>query len=74
MVNFRSLSVAGKYTICKSTHNSIDFNFDNVPECRNSPTIDCSLYNSNITCDRNGIYYPWALENCPLFCGFCQGL
>ncbi|XP_078310638.1 uncharacterized protein LOC144618469 [Crassostrea virginica] len=51
---------------------SVPTQTEQVMECRNSPTIDCSLYNSNITCDRNGIYYPWALENCPLFCGFCQ--
>ncbi|XP_052703991.1 uncharacterized protein ZK673.1-like [Crassostrea angulata] len=43
-----------------------------IKECQNNPTIDCSLYNINTTCDENGIYYPWAQEHCPLFCGFCQ--
>lgn len=43
-------------------------------DCQNNPNIDCRMYNSEVTCDINGKYYPWAKTNCPLYCGYCQGM
>nr|XP_022336715.1 uncharacterized protein LOC111132993 isoform X2 [Crassostrea virginica] len=40
--------------------------------CQDSPSANCSLYNSDIICDSQGVYYLWARKNCPLHCGFCQ--
>ncbi|XP_061171904.1 uncharacterized protein LOC133181406 [Saccostrea echinata] len=40
-------------------------------DCRNNPTIDCRMYNFNMTCEIDGMYYPWAKKNCPLYCGYC---
>nr|XP_022344342.1 asparagine-rich protein-like isoform X2 [Crassostrea virginica] len=40
--------------------------------CQDSPSAECSLYNSDIICDSQGTHYLWAKENCPLYCGFCQ--
>ena len=42
--------------------------------CQDSPSAECSLYNSDVICDSQGKYYLWAKENCPLHCGFCQGI
>ena len=42
--------------------------------CQDSPSAECSLYNSNIICDSQGTHYLWAKENCPLYCGFCQSI
>ncbi|XP_062580982.1 uncharacterized protein LOC134242855 [Saccostrea cucullata] len=39
-------------------------------DCRD--TLNCKVYNSAKICSRDGIYYPWAQSNCPLYCGFCQ--
>lgn len=42
-------------------------------DCRDNPSIDCRMYNFNVTCKVDGMYYPWAKVNCPLYCGYCQG-
>ncbi|XP_078310618.1 uncharacterized protein LOC111132993 isoform X2 [Crassostrea virginica] len=43
-----------------------------MTDCQDSPTANCSLYNSAIICDSEGMYYLWARKNCPLHCGFCH--
>lgn len=41
-------------------------------DCEDNPSVNCSLYNTDIICDSQGIYYLWARKNCRLHCGFCQ--
>lgn len=42
-------------------------------ECEDNPAIQCILYNKTRVCNENGIYAPWAKENCRAYCGYCQG-
>nr|XP_022344345.1 uncharacterized protein LOC111137251 isoform X2 [Crassostrea virginica] len=42
--------------------------------CQDSPSANCSSYNSDMICDSQGVFYLWARDNCPLHCGFCQRL
>ncbi|XP_078310114.1 uncharacterized protein LOC111137249 isoform X2 [Crassostrea virginica] len=56
-------SIPGTKTLSKGTEG-----------CQDSPSANCSMYNSHIICDTQGTYYLWAKENCPLHCAFCQGV
>ena len=49
--------------------------FISVLGCNDNPLVNCA----GAVCDMDGKYYnyqpyQWAVQNCPLYCGICQGM